>query len=132
MAIGYLGALEGTLRELGGVVLRRRRGDLVVVFTVSAVEAFEAALVLIALIPKGYLSALTGTLIAAIAVVALTVALKDQISRIRLPHLKYVLSALLFSLGTLWAVEIFMPISDLFLLAFFFIYLTVNYGLLKI
>ena len=112
--------------------VEEEKGDLAVVFTVSAVEAFEAALVLIALIPKGYFSALTGTLIAAIAVIALTIALKDQISRIRLPHLKYVLSALLFSLGTLWAVEIFMPISDLFLLMFFLIYLAVNYGLLKI
>ncbi len=69
----------------------------------SATEALEAALVIIALIPKSYSSALLGTLIAAGgAVVLLTIALKDQIARIRLPHLKFVLSSLLFSLGTMW------------------------------
>lgn len=82
------------------------------VFAVSVTEAFEAALVIVALIPKSYFSALSGTLIAGGSVVALTIALKDQIAKIRLPHLKFVLSSLLFSLGTMLGIEIFMDMSE--------------------
>ncbi len=57
-----------------------RGGDLAVVFTVSAIEAFEAALVLIALIPRSYSSTLIGTLLAAAIVVILTAVIKDQIA----------------------------------------------------
>ncbi|KUO80977.1 MAG: hypothetical protein AT718_10875 [Vulcanisaeta sp. JCHS_4] len=109
------------------------RGDLAVVFTVSAIEAFEAALVLIALIPRSYASALVGTLIASAIVIVLTVLIKDQIARIRLPHLKYVLSSLLFSLGTLWAMEaIDLEITDLVLIPLFLAYLGINYLLIKV
>ncbi len=109
------------------------RGDLVVVFTVSAIEAFEAALVLIALIPRSYSSALIGTLLAAAIVVVLTALIKDQIARIRLPHLKYVLSALLFSLGTLWAMEaVGLDITDLVLIPLFLAYLGINYVAIKV
>ena len=110
-----------------------KRGDLAVVFTVSAIEAFEAALVLIALIPKSYASTLMGTLIAAAVVVVLTALIKNQIARIRLPHLKYVLSSLLFSLGTLWAMEATgLEITDLVLLPLFLAYLGINYLLIKV
>ena len=103
-----------------------------VVFAVSATEAFEAALVIVALIPKSYFSALSGTLIAGGSVVALTIALKDQIAKIRLPHLKFVLSSLLFSLGTMLGIEIFMDMSELFLLALFVAWLGINYVLIKV
>lgn len=102
------------------------------VFAVSATEAFEAALVIVALIPKSYFSALSGTLIAGGSVVALTIALKDQIAKIRLPHLKFVLSSLLFSLGTMLGIEIFMDMSELFLLALFVAWLGINYVLIKV
>jgi uncharacterized membrane protein len=109
------------------------RGDLAVVFTVSAIEAFEAALVLIALIPRSYASALIGTLIASAIVIVLTALIKDQIARIRLPHLKYVLSSLLFSLGTLWAMEIVgLDVTDLVLIPLFLAYLGINYLLIKV
>ncbi|GAB6944259.1 hypothetical protein [Vulcanisaeta sp. JCM 14467] len=109
------------------------RGDLAVVFTVSAIEAFEAALVLIALIPRSYASTLMGTLTAAAIVIVLTTIIKDQIARIRLPHLKYVLSALLFSLGTLWAIEaVGFDVTDLVLIPFFLTYLGINYLIIKL
>jgi uncharacterized membrane protein len=109
------------------------RGDLAVVFTVSAIEAFEAALVLIALIPRSYASALVGTLIASAIVIVLTALIKDQIARIRLPHLKYVLSSLLFSLGTLWAMEaVGLDVTDLVLIPLFLTYLGINYLLIKV
>lgn len=109
------------------------QGDLTVVFTISAVEAFEAALVLVALIPKSYASTLMGTVLAASIVVILTILIKNQIARIRLPHLKYALSSLLFSLGTLWAIEAAgFDVTDLVLLPLFLMYLGINYALIKV
>jgi len=103
-----------------------------VVFTVSAVEGLEAALVILALIPQSYSSALLGATIAGILVIILTATLKAQIARIRLPHLKFVLSSLLFSLGTMWFSEIFFDINELFLGLFFLIYLGANYVVIKV
>jgi len=74
-----------------------------------------------------------GTLIAAAVVVVLTALIKNQVARIRLPHLKYVLSSLLFSLGTLWAMEATgLEITDLVLLPLFLAYLGINYLLIKV
>lgn len=65
--------------------------------------------------------------------VILTAVIKDQIARIRLPHLKYVLSALLFSLGTLWAIEAAgLDLTDLVLIPFFLAYLGINYLIIKL
>lgn len=109
------------------------RGDLVVVFTVGAIEAFEAALVLIALMPRSYSSTLVGAALAAAIVVALTIALKSQIAKVRVPHLKFALSALLFSLGTLWALEaVGLELTDLVLIPLFLAYVGLNYLLIKI
>ncbi len=74
-----------------------------------------------------------GTLTAAAIVIVLTTIIKDQIARIRLPHLKYVLSALLFSLGTLWAIEaVGFDVTDLVLIPFFLTYLGINYLIIKL
>ena len=103
-----------------------------VVFVVSATEAFEAALVILALLPQSYFSALLGCILAGVVVSILTFLLKSQVARIRIPHLKFVLSALLFSLGTLWITEVLFNIDELFILLFFAIYLGVNYVIIKV
>lgn len=103
-----------------------------VVFTVSAIEGLEASLVILALLPQSYLSALYGAILAGIIVVILTAIMKAQISRIRLPHLKFVLSALLFSLGSLWIGEVVVGIDEIFLPILFLVYLGVNFILVKI
>ncbi|MCH4815707.1 MAG: hypothetical protein QXY87_08565 [Saccharolobus sp.] len=115
----------------------RKKGEekeegLSVVFTVSAIEGFEAALVILALIPQSYSSALMGAILASFLVVVLTAILKSQVARIRLPHLKFVLSALLFSLGTLWISEVVFDIPDVILPLFFLAYLGINYAIIKI
>lgn len=103
-----------------------------VVFTVSAVEGLEASLVILALIPKSYSSALIGAVIAGVLVIILTAIMKAQIAKIRLPHLKFVLSSLLFSLGTIWFAEVFLDVNELFLGLIFLIYLGVNYVIIKV
>ena len=103
-----------------------------VVFTISAVEGLEAGLVILALIPKSYSSALLGAVTAGGLVIILTAIMKAQVAKIRLPHLKFVLSSLLFSLGTMWLSEVFFDINEIFLGLFFLIYLGVNYLVIKI
>ncbi|EWG06631.1 MAG: hypothetical protein ASUL_08459 [Candidatus Aramenus sulfurataquae] len=111
---------------------KEERESLVVVFTVAATEAFEAALVVISLIPQSFSSALLGTALASLLVVALTYALKAKIMKIRVPQLKLVLSALLFSLGTLWLGEVALGIDEVYLPLLFVGYLGLNYALVKL
>ncbi|MBW9141563.1 MAG: hypothetical protein K1T65_07780 [Candidatus Aramenus sp.] len=111
---------------------KEERESLVVVFTVAATEAFEAALVVISLIPQSFSSALLGTALASLLVVALTYALKAKIMKIRVPQLKLVLSALLFSLGTLWLGEVALGIDEVYLPLLFVGYLGLNYAFVKL
>lgn len=100
---------------------------LAVVYTVSVTESVEAALVIISLMPRSYSSSLLGFSAAAVAVIGLAAALRSQIMRIRLPHLKLVLSALLFSLGTVWLAEVFTNVTDLLIPLLFLAYLGISY-----
>lgn len=109
-----------------------KKEGLSVVFTVSAVEALEAGLVVLALIPQDYISAVMGVGIASVIVIILTAVLKAQIARIRLPHVKFVLSALLFSLATMWFSEAFFDANELLLPLYFFVFLGVNYLAVKL
>ena len=109
-----------------------KKEGVVVVFTISVIEALEAALVILALIGESYVSSLLGTITASVIVVILTYVLKSQISRIRLPHMKFVLSALLFSLGTFWFNEVFLGLSEIYLPLFFLGFLAFNYLMVKL
>ncbi len=125
--------LRSARRSIKGV--KRQGGEeregLLVVFSVAATEGFEAALVVISLIPQSFSSALLGTITASFIVVALTYALKARVMKIRVPQLKLVLSALLFSLGTLWLGEVALGIDELYLPVFFVGYLALNYAIVK-
>ncbi|MEM3863962.1 MAG: hypothetical protein QW699_05670 [Metallosphaera sp.] len=50
----------------------------------------------------------------------------------RLPQLKFFLSSLLFSLATLWILEVFVNITDLVVIPLFAVYVIVNYVLIRI
>lgn len=121
-----------SFKRLGKRSNEEEKEGVSVVFVVSATEAFEAALVILALLPQSYFSALLGCILAGVVVSILTFLLKSQVARIRIPHLKFVLSALLFSLGTLWITEVLFNIDELFILLFFAIYLGVNYVIIKV
>ncbi|MCG3108144.1 hypothetical protein L3N51_00425 [Metallosphaera sp. J1] len=103
-----------------------------VVLVVAITEALEDALVALALIPQSYSSTLLGTGISAVLVLGLTALLKNQIARIRLPHLKFVLSSLLFSLASLWILEVTLDVTEFIVLPLFLLYLGVNYLIIKI
>ncbi|ARM76666.1 hypothetical protein [Acidianus manzaensis] len=102
------------------------------VFVVGATEALEAGLVLLALIPQSYISSLLGAVLSVVILIPLAIALKSRLMKIRVPQLKFVLSALLFSLATLFIGEATLGIDEIFLPLFFIIYLGINYAIIKI
>ncbi|EZQ07041.1 membrane protein [Candidatus Acidianus copahuensis] len=105
---------------------------IITVFVVGATEAFEAGLVIIALIPQSFSSALLGTITGAVAVIGLTAALKSRIMRIRVPQLKFVLSALLFALASTFLGEALIGIDEIYLVGFFLGFLGLNYAIVKL
>ncbi|AOL16473.1 hypothetical protein BFU36_06915 [Sulfolobus sp. A20] len=134
--LAYFGyrLLASARRSFKGIRRKHEEKEegIITVFVVSATEALEAGLVILALIPQSFSSTLLGTLIAVVVVIALTIALRAQIMKIRVPHLKFVLSALLFGLATLFMGEALLNIDEVFLPVFFAVFLGVNYALIKL
>ena len=88
-------------------------------FSVGAIEAFEAAIVLIGLLPYNYESTTLGMGLGIVVVVTATYALKNQVRKVKQASMKVVVSALLLSFPTLWFVSevllysglLFVPLS---------------------
>ncbi|MDP8012312.1 MAG: hypothetical protein RAK23_05800 [Thermoplasmata archaeon] len=97
-------------------------------FSVGAIEAFEAAIVLIALIPIDYTSTLIGLFIGLIIVIIATIVLRTQIRKVKQANMKVAVSALLLSFSLFWILEAFVNISDLYLILFFAIFFLIVYA----
>ncbi len=96
-------------------------------FSVGAVEAFEAAIVLVALIPINYNSTFLGLSAGLIIVVIGTAVLRNQVRKIKQANMKVVVSALLLSFSVFWFSEAFTNISDLLLIPLFAIFFVAVY-----
>jgi uncharacterized membrane protein len=96
-------------------------------FSVGAVEAFEAAIVIVALIPIDYNSTFLGLVAGLIIVVIGTALLKSQVRKIKQANMKVAVSALLLSFSSFWFVEAFYNISDLILIPLFTIFFAAVY-----
>ena len=89
-------------------------------FSVGAIEAFEAAIVLIGLLPHNYTSTFIGLASGIIIVIASTYLLRNQVRKVKQTNMKVVVSALLLSFATFWFAETFLPrLSDLVLIPLF-------------
>jgi uncharacterized membrane protein len=97
-------------------------------FSVGAVEAFEVAIVLVALIPVSLQSAFLGMAIGMAVVIAATLILHSQVRKVKQAIMKMAVSALLLSFSLFWASESFLPINDVFLIPFFIVFLSIVYG----
>lgn len=95
--------------------------------SVGAVEAFEAAIVLIALFPESYDSTFIGLIIGACLVVGFAYLLKTQVRKVKQASMKVAVSALLLTFASFWYIEAFKSINDLFLVPFFVVYFLVVY-----
>jgi uncharacterized membrane protein len=101
-------------------------------FSVGAVEATEAAVVLLALAAAGYgFSALVGAVVAAAVLVATTAVVHERIRRIKVPWLKLGATSMLFAFAVFWAGEaanLSWPGADLVLVGLFFLGLLIVRG----
>ena len=111
------------------------KGLFATAFSVGVVEAFEAAIVLVALFPLGYVSTISGLVIGLAVVVVAAFALRKQIRKVKQAIMKVAVSALLLTFSGFWYVESALAyaapayqVNDLFLIPFFAIaFLAVYY-----
>jgi uncharacterized membrane protein len=98
------------------------KGVFYTAFSVGLVEAFEAAIVLVALIPNNFYSTLYGMTLGLVVVVLGTVILKSQVRKIKQANMKVVVAALLLSFSVFWFAEAVITVSDLWLVPLFIIF----------
>ncbi|HYC12327.1 MAG TPA: hypothetical protein VEC02_06685 [Nitrososphaerales archaeon] len=97
-------------------------------FSVGAVEAFEAAIVLVGLLPENFASAGIGIMVGTVIVVISTYVLKTQVRKVKQANMKVVVAGLLLSFSTFWFGETVFPLlseqqaSDLVLIPLFAVF----------
>lgn len=134
--LAYFGyrLLRSARRNLRG--LRKPKSNekdegMITAFIVGVIEALEASLVILALIPISLTSSLVGAIAGGLLVSGISLAIKDQVKRIRPPYLKLGISALLFTIATAWGMEVFTEFNDLYLIPVFLVYLGIDYVIIK-
>ena len=98
------------------------KGIFYTAFSVGLVESFEAAIVLVALIPMNFDSTLYGLVVGLLIVVVGTVVLKSQVRKIKQANMKVVVSALLLAFSAFWFGEAVTNLSDLWLIPLFIVF----------
>ena len=78
-------------------------------FSVGAIEAFEASIVLVGLLPNNYSSTILGLVVGIVLVVVSTFVLRNHVRKIKQANMKVVVSSLLLSFATFWFVESDLP-----------------------
>jgi uncharacterized membrane protein len=91
-------------------------------FSVGAVEAFEASIVLVGLLPENLASASIGMGIGVAAVVLATYVLRSQVRKVKQANMKVVVSGLLLAFSSFWFGETLTGLNDLSLIPLFTIF----------
>jgi uncharacterized membrane protein len=95
------------------------KGIMATGFSVGAIEAFEAGIVLVGLLPNGFVATISGLGTGILLVVIATYLLRTQVRKIKQADSKVVVSALLLSFAVFWFGEAFFELSDLILIPLF-------------
>ena len=103
------------------------KGEMTTAFSVGAVEAFEAAIVLVGLLPNGFQSTVLGMAAGIGVVVVGTYLLRDHVRKLKQADMKIAVSALLLSFATFWFGEVLAPLNDLLLIPLFLLYAVMVY-----
>jgi uncharacterized membrane protein len=103
------------------------RGLMYTGFSVGAVEAFEAAIVLVGLIPENFDSASIGFVAGILVVVAATYFLRTQVRKVKQANMKVVVSGLLLTFSSFWFGETLVELNDLLLIPLFLAFAYVVY-----
>ena len=101
------------------------RGTMATAFSIGAIEAFEAAIVLVGLLPNGFQATVFGMASGMVVVVASTYVLRDRVRKVKQADMKIAVSALLFSFATFWLGEAVTPLNDLVLIPLFAFFVVV-------
>ncbi|MEM0135630.1 MAG: hypothetical protein QXU18_10490 [Thermoplasmatales archaeon] len=118
-------ARRAVLRTRSGAAQKEEgieKGVFYTAFSVGLVEAFEAAIVLVALIPNSFDSTLYGMTLGLAIVVVGTVILKSHVRKIKQANMKIVVSALLLSFSVFWFAEAVTKLSDIWLIPLFIVF----------
>jgi uncharacterized membrane protein len=97
-------------------------------FSVGAVEAFEAAIVLVGLLPNNYDSTTLGLAGGILVVILATYLLRNQVRRVKQANMKVMVSALLLSFAVFWFSESVWTLSDIVLIPLFALFSVVVYA----
>ena len=103
------------------------RGLIYTSYSVGMIEAFEAAIVLVALYPNGYLSTMEGMISGVVLVIIFAAILQSQVRKVKQAVMKIAVSSLLLTFSSFWYVEAFISISDLYLIPLFVMFFLVVY-----
>lgn len=103
------------------------RGIMYTGFSVGAIEAFEAAIVLVGLLPNNFASTSLGLTGGVAIVIVSTYILRNQVRKIKQASMKVVVSAMLLSFAVFWFGEIFFALSDLVLIPLFAVFVLAVY-----
>jgi len=95
------------------------RGLMFTGFSVGAIEAFEAAIVLVGLVPVNLASAGIGMVVGIVIVVVSTYILRTQVRKVKQANMKVVVAGLLLSFSAFWFGETLLQLSDLLLIPLF-------------
>ena len=123
-------ARRAVIRARGGAAAQQdhlEKGVMSTAFSVGAVEAFEAAVVLVGLLPNDFQSTVLGMGSGLAIVTVSAIALRSQVRKVKQADMKVVVSALLLSFSTFWFVEALTELSDLVLIPLFALFATVVY-----
>jgi uncharacterized membrane protein len=97
-------------------------------FSVGAIEAFEASIVLIGLLPNNFNSTALGFSAAIAVVIIATYVLRNHVRKVKQALTKVFVSALLLSFATFWFAEVALSPNDLFLIPLFVMYAGIVYA----
>ena len=109
------------------------KGVAITAYSVGVTEAFEAAIVLIALFPQNYSSTLIGLVAGSILVVIFAIILKTSIRKVKQAIMKAAVSAILLTFSAFWFWESYAVISntaspdELFLIPLFVVFFAFVY-----
>ena len=95
------------------------RGVMYTGFSVGAVEAFEASIVLVGLLPASYDSAGIGIGAGVAIVVVATYILRTQVRKVKQANMKVAVSGLLLAFSAFWFGETVSELNDLLLIPLF-------------
>jgi uncharacterized membrane protein len=103
------------------------RGLMYTGFSVGAVEAFEASIVLVGLLPENLGSASIGFAAGIGVVVVATYILRTQVRKVKQANTKVVVSGLLLTFSAFWFGETVVELNDLLLIPIFLVFAFVVY-----